>query len=71
MLPGRGHLLSSLTQLTKEGSFRISRDFNYELEKHNLYDIKLEKYKDYWNVHFTTLEQHKEKQELLKKLTNK
>lgn len=64
---------SALTKLTEEGSFRISKDFDYEfeLEKHGLYDIKLEKYKNYWNVNFTTLEQHKEKQELLKKLANK
>ena len=63
-----GRVKSTLNQLTKDGSFRKSRDFNYELEKHGLHDIKLEKYKDSWNFKLTTLNQHKEKQELLQRL---
>ena len=59
---------STLNQLAKEGSFKKSKDFYYELEKKGLHDIKLEKYKNYWSVKLTTLEQHKEKQELLQRL---
>ena len=61
----------TLSQLTKEGSFRKSKDFDYELEKYGLYDIKLEKYKNFWSVKTITLQEQKEKQELLNKLLKK
>lgn len=62
---------SALNQLTKKGSFRISKDFNYELEKKSLYDIKLNKFHNYWSFNIESMEQHKEKQELIKKLSTK
>ena len=66
-----GRIKSTLNQLTKDGSFRKSRNFDYELEKHGLYDIKLEKYKNHWSVNRTTVELHKQKQGLLQKLKSK
>ena len=63
-----GRIKSTLNQLTKDGSFRKSRDFDYELKKHGLHDLKLEKYKNYWNVKLTTLKQHEQEQELLQRL---
>lgn len=57
-----GRLKSTLNQLTKDGSFRKSRDFDYEseLEKQGIYDIRLEKYKDFWFIKMTMLKERKE-----------
>ena len=39
--------------------------------KKGLYDIKLNKFHNYWGFNIESMEQHKEKQELIKKLSTK
>ena len=66
---------STLNQLAKDRSFKKSRDYKWDfekyLEKHGLYDIKLEEFNDFWSVNFIKLEDQKRKEDLLRKLTKK
>lgn len=62
---------SALNQLAKDGSFKKSKDYKWDLEKYGLYDIKLEKFNEFWSVDFIKLEDQKRKEELLRRLTKK
>ena len=62
---------STLNQLAKDGSFKKSKDYEWGLEKHGLYDIKLEKFNEFWSVNFIKLEDQKRKEGLLRKLSKK
>jgi len=60
-------VIKTLNDLTKVGSFRKSKDFDYELEKKGLYDIRLNKFRNHWNFNIETIEEHNKTREFIKK----